>query len=62
MMHLGGDSQNSEVGFVRLVDQLITYEEGQITGDEKIAFFENLVEAWSVRDDLGMMQQIEGPG
>jgi hypothetical protein len=62
MMHLGGDSQNSEVGFVRLVDQLISYEEGQITGDEKIAFFENLVEAWSVRDDLGRMQQIEGPG
>ena len=29
---------------MRLVDQLIAYEEGQITGDEEIAFFERLVE------------------
>jgi hypothetical protein len=32
------------VGFVRLVDQLIAYEEGQITQDEEVAFFEHLVE------------------
>jgi hypothetical protein len=32
------------VGFVQLVEQLIAYEEGQITGDEEIAFFEQLVE------------------
>jgi hypothetical protein len=37
-------SENSEVGFVRLVDQLIAYEEGQITQDEEVAFFEHLVE------------------
>jgi hypothetical protein len=36
--------ENSEVGFVRLVDQLIAYEEGQITQDEELAFFEHLVE------------------
>lgn len=29
---------------MHLVDQLIAYEEGQITGDEEIAFFEHLVE------------------
>jgi hypothetical protein len=29
---------------VRLVDQLIAYEEGQITQDEEVAFFEHLVE------------------
>jgi hypothetical protein len=31
--------EDSEVGLVRLVDQLIAYEEGQITGDEEVAFF-----------------------
>ena len=29
---------------MRLVDQLIAYEEGQITKDEEVAFFEHLVE------------------
>ena len=29
---------------MRLVDQLIAYEEGQITHDEEVAFFEHLVE------------------
>jgi hypothetical protein len=29
---------------VRLVDQLIAYEEDQITGDQEVAFFEQLVE------------------
>jgi hypothetical protein len=37
---------------VGLVDELIAYEEGQITGDEEIAFFERLVETgtcWQLR-------------
>jgi hypothetical protein len=29
---------------VRLVDRLIAYEQGQITQDQEIAFFEHLVE------------------
>ena len=29
---------------MQLVDQLIAYEEGQLTEDEEIAFFEHLVE------------------
>ncbi len=29
---------------MRLVDQLIAYEEGQITQDEEVAFFKHLVE------------------
>jgi hypothetical protein len=29
---------------VQLVDQLIAYEEGQLTEDEEIAFFAHLVE------------------
>ena len=29
---------------MQLVDQLIAYEEGQITLDEEVAFFERLVE------------------
>jgi len=33
-----------EVGFVRLVDQLIAYEEGQITQNEEVASFAHLVE------------------
>jgi hypothetical protein len=32
------------VGFVQLVDQLIAYEEGQITGDEEIALFQHLID------------------
>jgi hypothetical protein len=45
MMHTQVIPKNSEEeGFVRLVDQLIAYEEGQITGDEEIAFFERLVQ------------------
>ena len=43
MMYLGGNP-TSEVDLVRLVDQLIAYEEGQITDDQEIAFFEHLVE------------------
>jgi hypothetical protein len=44
MMHMGGDTPISEVGFVQLVDQLIAYEEGQLTEDEQIALFQHLVE------------------
>ena len=29
---------------MRLVDQLIAYEEGQVTQDEEVALFEHLVE------------------
>jgi hypothetical protein len=53
MMHTGDDSQNSEVGFVQLVDQLIAYEEGQLTEDEELAFFEHLVQT-------GMCWQLQG--
>jgi hypothetical protein len=44
MMYLGGGNLTSEVDLVRLVDQLIAYEEGQITDDQEVAFFEHLVE------------------
>jgi hypothetical protein len=44
MIRPGVDTLNSEVGFVRLVDQLIAYEEGQLTEDEEIALFQHLVE------------------
>ncbi len=36
--------ENPEVGRVRLVDQLIAYEEGQLSEDEEIALFQHLVE------------------
>jgi hypothetical protein len=38
---------------VRLVDQLIAYEEGQITHDEEVAFFEHLVETGCAGSSLG---------
>jgi hypothetical protein len=41
------------VGFVRLVDQLIAYEEGQLTEDEEIALFQHLV-------DTGTCWHLEG--
>lgn len=44
MTCLGGGNPTSEADLVRLVDQLIAYEEGQITEDQEIAFFEHLVE------------------
>jgi hypothetical protein len=44
MIRLGGDTPILEVGFVHLVDQLIAYEEGQLTEDEQIALFQHLVE------------------
>jgi hypothetical protein len=38
---------------VRLVDQLIAYEEGQITEDEEIALFQHLI-------DTGTCWRLEG--
>jgi hypothetical protein len=38
-------AKHSEVGFVQLVDQLIAYEEGQITEDEQIALFQDLIDS-----------------
>jgi hypothetical protein len=49
---------NSEVGFVQLVDQLIAYEEGQITGDEEIAFFEHLVQTGTCWQLQGHYQRV----
>jgi hypothetical protein len=51
-------AKNSEVGFVRLVDQLIAYEEGQITGDEEVAFFEHLVETGTCWQLQGHYQRV----
>ena len=44
MIRFGGDTPILEVGFVQLVDQLIAYEEGQLTEDEEVALFQYLVE------------------
>jgi hypothetical protein len=41
------------VGFVQLVDQLIAYEEGQVTEDEQIALFQYLI-------DTGTCWHLEG--
>ena len=38
---------------MQLVDQLIAYEEGQLTEDQQIAFFEHLVQT-------GMCWQLQG--
>jgi hypothetical protein len=54
-----GDTENSqEVGFVQLVEQLIAYEEGQITGDEEVAFFEHLVETGTCWQLQGHYQRV----
>jgi hypothetical protein len=58
MIQTRGDSQNSEVDFVGLVDQLIAYEEGQITGDEEVAFFEQLVESGTCWQLQGHYQRV----
>jgi hypothetical protein len=44
MIRPGGDNRTPRRCVLRLVDQLIAYEEGQITGEEEIALFEHLVE------------------
>ena len=43
---------------MQLVDQLIAYEEGQITGDEEIAFFEHLVETGTCWQLQGHYQRV----
>ena len=43
---------------VRLVDELIAYEEGQITGDEEVAFFEHLVETGTCWQLQGHYQRV----
>ena len=43
---------------MRLVDQLIAYEEGQITGDEEVAFFEQLVETGTCWQLQGHYQRV----
>jgi hypothetical protein len=58
MMCLGGGNPTLEVDLVRLVDQLIAYEEGQITGDEEIAFFEHLVETGTCWQLQGHYQRV----
>jgi hypothetical protein len=50
--------ENSEVCLVGLVDQLIAYEEGQITGDEEVAFFEQLVETGTCWQLQGHYQRV----
>jgi hypothetical protein len=59
MMHTSGDSQQLGGGFVvRLVDELIAYEEGQITGDQEVAFFERLVETGTCWQLQGHYQRV----
>jgi hypothetical protein len=43
---------------VRLVDQLIAYEEGQITEDQEVAFFEHLVETGTCWQLSGHYQRV----
>jgi hypothetical protein len=43
---------------VRLVDQLIAYEEGQITEDQEIAFFEHLIETGTCWQLPGHYQRV----
>ena len=43
---------------MRLVDQLIAYEEGQITGDQEIALFEHLVETGTCWQLQGHYQRV----
>ena len=43
---------------MQLVDQLIAYEEGQLTEDEEIAFFEHLVETGTCWQLQGHYQRV----
>jgi hypothetical protein len=58
MMRFDGANPTSEVDFVRLVDQLIAYEEGQITEDQEVAFFEHLVETGTCWQLPGHYQRV----
>jgi hypothetical protein len=44
MIRFGGDSQKTRRWVLQLADQLIAYEEGQITEDEEIKLFQHLIE------------------
>ena len=57
MMRFGGNP-TSEVDLVRLVDQLIAYEEGQIPEDQEVAFFEHLVETGTCWQLPGHYQRV----
>jgi hypothetical protein len=43
---------------LQLVDQLIAYEEGQLTEDEEIAFFEHLVQTGTCWQLQGHYQRV----
>ena len=43
---------------MQLVDQLIAYEEGQITQDEEVAFFKHLVETGACWQLQGHYQRV----
>ena len=43
---------------MRLVDQLIAYEEGQLTEDEEVALFEHLVETGTCWQLSGHYQRV----
>jgi hypothetical protein len=57
MMRSGGNP-TSEVNLVRLVDRLIAYEEGQITEEQEVAFFEHLVETGTCWQLSGHYQRV----
>jgi hypothetical protein len=57
-VYLGGGNPTLEVDLVRLVDQLIAYEEGQITEDQEVAFFEHLVETGTCWQLSGHYQRV----
>jgi len=57
-MRFGSGNPTLEVDFVRLVDQLIAYEEGQITEDQEVAFFEHLVETGACWQLPGHYQRV----
>jgi hypothetical protein len=43
---------------LQLVDQLIAYEEGQITDDEEITFFQHLIETGTCWQLQGYYQRV----
>jgi hypothetical protein len=58
MMHKGIAETRRWV--LQLVDQLIAYEEGQLTEDQEIAFFEHLVETGTCWQLQGHYQRVAG--
>jgi len=57
MMHTG-IAKTYRRWVLQLVDQLIAYEEGQLTEDEEIAFFEHLVETGTCWQLQGHYQRV----